>query len=50
VTKEDGLYNFDKLPVGEYTVQVSTVPEGLAGTIEADKVHDGSVKVNLGPD
>ena len=25
VTGEDGLYNFDKLPVGEYTVQVSTV-------------------------
>jgi len=35
VIKEDWLYTFDKLPVGEYTVQV-------------DKMHDGSVKVNLG--
>jgi len=33
----------DKLPVGEYTVQVSTVPEGFAGTFEVDNVHDGSV-------
>jgi len=35
VIKEDWLYTFDKLPVGEYTVQV-------------DNMHDGSVKVNLG--
>jgi len=47
MTKEDGLYTFDKLPVGEYTVQVSTVPEGLAGTFEVDNVHDGSVHESM---
>ena len=50
VTKEDWLYTSDKLPVGEYIVQVSTVPEGLAGTFEVGNVQDGSVKVELGAD
>jgi len=34
VTKEGWLSTLDKLPVGEYTVQVSNVPAGLLGHLK----------------
>ena len=35
------------MPAGEYAVQISTVPDGLAETFELDNMRDGTVTVKL---
>lgn len=50
-TDSNGLYIFDRLIPGEYTVvvDITTLPAGLKQTYELDGNIDGSVKVTLTP-
>ena len=48
-TDSNGIYGFDKLPAGKYTVTVedSTLPTGLSQTFDLDGTLDNTTMVNL---